>query len=611
MLKPPPLLALLAWFGLLLTANAQPVVYKDASSLITGTWVAPNNASESATLEEINADSPFEGSRHYRLTYHFQQWWAGCGLNMDNWGNSPARDFSDYTHLRLAYRGLAPGQQLVIQLRHGNQFGNQVVLGDHAETYTVVEVSMLALTANGQVQTNAVSEIHLSIFSSTQQGSGSVFFDAIELVDLRNNVPASPATLARAAALGTGTNISGWLEAFWLMPFNAYPEVNRYNRSKIQSLRNAGFTTFRLPVIFERLGSASPPYSLDTNHITFSLIDSVIAWAVEMDFRLIIDNHHGYPLTNANYAAELPRLKAVWVQLAKRYGHLDPERYFFEIYNEPDYNISNNRWRAVAQEVLQTIRQHEAVTHSVLIGATFWNSGASLLAFTPLNDPDVIYTFHYYEPYLFTHQGFSWTSPPYFPARSFPLLGEAEEINLLFAALKRWSQMWQVPVNLGEFGVSAAADTDSRCRWIQAVMNAAQLHEFSYCYWEAAYSTDSFGFFAADSISEASCIPCFKTALGLYKMSSYAEPSSSCEPTPHLIVLPNPASDWFCIQFDRFFCATLWIFDAQGRTRAHLELNQRTGRIEIPVHHWTPGKYWLCVRTAEGHTLYRPIIIGH
>ncbi len=603
-------IVLLACSGLSLIANAQPVVYKDVSSLITGTWSAPNNASESARLEEVNVDNPFEGNWHYRLTYHFQQWWAGIGLNMDNWGASPARDFSGYTHLRLAYRGLSPGQQLVIQLRQGNQYGNQIVLGEYADDYRVVEVSMLALTANGQVQDNAISEILLSIFSSTQQGSGSVFFDAIELVNLSNTAPASPVTLARAAALGIGVNISGWLEAFWLMPFNAYPEVNRYNRSKIQALRDAGFTTFRLPVVFERLGSTTPPYSIDTNHITFSLIDSMIAWAVEMDFRLIIDNHHGYTLTDANYAVELPRLKAVWAQLAKRYGHLDPARYFFEIYNEPDYNISNDRWRTIAQEVLQIIRQHEAVTHSVLIGANFWNSGASLLAFTPLNDPDVIYTFHYYDPYLFTHQGLSWTSPPYFPARIFPLLGETEEINLLFAALKKWSQTWQVPVNMGEFGVSVAADADSRCRWIQAVTNAAQIHEFSYFYWDAAYSTDSFGFFAADSISEASCIPCFKTAILLYKMSSFVGPSSSGASPPSLVVLPNPVSEWLCVQFDKFSHAAFWIFDAQGRTRAQLELNQGTGQIEIPVHNWPPGKYWLYARTTEGHTLYRPIIVG-
>lgn len=512
-------------------ALAQPVIYKDTATLITGTWAAPNNSPESAVLTQVNTDAPYEGNWHYRFTYSFQNWWAGCGLNMDNWGSSPARDFSGYSHLRIAYRGLSSGQQLAIRLRNGSNFGPEVVVGSQTGAYTVADIAMAALTANGQVNANAVREINLSILTPTQSGGGTVFFDAIELVNLSGGgggggggpVPASATTMARAAVLGAGVNTSNWLEAYWLIPYNAFPEVNRYNRSKVQALRDAGFVTFRLPVIFERLGDPNPPYTLNTNHIAFSLVDSMIAWAAEMDFRLIIDNHHGLPLTNANYLSQIPRLQAVWTQLANRYGNLDPERYFFEVYNEPENDISNANWRTVAQAVVQTIRQHESATHSILIGANQWNNGTALLNFTPLSDSNIIYTFHYYDPYFFTHQGMSWTSPPYFPPRTFPLAGEMDELNNLFASLKNWADSWQVPVNMGEFGVATSADAASRCSWVQAVMNAANLHSFSYFYWDAISPTDAFGFYAGGNINEASCIPCFKTALGLYQAPAAVE----------------------------------------------------------------------------------------
>lgn len=498
---------------------AQPAIYNDNTTLITGTWQAAGDGG-SATLAEVTGQTPYEGQRHYRFDYAFTQWWAGLGLNMDNWGAAPARDFSGYTHLRIAYLGLSAGQSLSIRLRNGADYGNAIIIGGQTSDYTVVELSLIALTVGSPLSPDAVREINLSIESPVMSGNGTVFFDAIELVNSGGGpdapAPASATTLARAAALGAGVNTSNWLEAYWLLPFNAYPEVNRYNRARVQALRDAGFITFRLPVIFERLGSDSPPYTLNFNHIAFSLVDSMIQWAAEMEFTLIIDNHHGLPLTNANYLGEIPRLQAVWQQLAQRYGQLDPNRYLFEIYNEPDNQISNANWRTVATSVLQTIRQHESVTHSVLVGGTNWNSGPGLLSFIPLNDPDVIYTFHYYEPYFFTHQGMSWTSPPYLAPRTYPLPGETDALLQLMSGLQDWSEQYQVPVNMGEFGCATSADAVSRCNWVSAVMNAVNTYGFSYFYWDAISPTDAFGFFNNGVVSLATGIPCFVNALGLY-----------------------------------------------------------------------------------------------
>ncbi|MCY7329766.1 MAG: hypothetical protein LH618_14530 [Saprospiraceae bacterium] len=68
---------------------AQPVVYKDAQTLLTGTW-----AGASSTLAEVTGETPFEGSKHYKFTYTISDWWAGLGLNMDHWNTSAPRNFS-------------------------------------------------------------------------------------------------------------------------------------------------------------------------------------------------------------------------------------------------------------------------------------------------------------------------------------------------------------------------------------------------------------------------------------------------------------------------------------------------------------------------------------
>jgi endoglucanase len=505
---------LLLAFSLYLAA--QPTIYKDAQTLITGTW-ASGGTGGSATLTEVTGETPHEGTKHYKLVYSFAEWWAGVGLNMDNWGGAAARNLSGYSHLRIAYRGLSAGQNLKIQLRNGTTYGNLIEIGGNNSAYAVVDITMFSLTTGTTLNANAVREIDISVNSNTPAGSGTVYFDAIEMVNTATPpAPASAATQARAAALGTGVNATNWLEAYWLIPFNAYPEFNKYNRTKIRDLHLAGFSTFRLPVTFERLGSTSPPYALNFGHVAFDLVDSMILWANIYDFKLIIDNHHGYTLTNANYAANIPRLKAVWQQLTDRYDYLNPEQFFFEISNEPTNEISNANWKVVADSLIAVVRLNESQTHSVLVGAAEWNSGNALLSFTPLSDPDIIYTFHNYDPYFFTHQGMSWTSPPNFPPRTFPQAGEVAAINALFTSLKTWGTNYSVPVNLGEFGCATAADATSRCNWINTLANAINTNGFSNFYWDAITPSDAFGFYTGGVISEATCIPCFKTALGLY-----------------------------------------------------------------------------------------------
>lgn len=512
------LLFLLCWVPASLVFS-QPVIYKNGTTIINGAWTGGGTGG-SATLTEVGTNTPYEGGQHYQFTYNFYEWWAGFGLNMDNWGTGAVRDFSGYSHIRLAYRGLSSGQSVTLRLRNGSTFSNEITVGTPASSYTVVDIPMLSLTAGTSLSASAVREINISVTSATTSGSGTLYIDAIELVNVSSGndtpSPASAATMQRAAGMGKGFNASNWLEAYWLIPFNAYPETNRYTRTKFRDLRNAGFTSVRLPVTFERLGSTGAPYTLDVNHPAFALVDSAILWANIYGMNLILVNHHGYSLTNSNYTTELPRLRAVWRQLTQRYDYLDPNQFFFEIMNEPTNEISNTNWRTVAKALVEEIRTYETQTHSLVVGANEWNSGTTLLSFTPLPDEDVIYTYHNYDPYYFTHQGMSWTSPPYFAARTFPLSGEVAAINQLFANVRSWADGYAVPVFLGEYGCSTAADATSRCNWIQTMSAAINTTNMPAFYWDAVSPSDAFGFYAGGVISQAAAIDCFESAMGLY-----------------------------------------------------------------------------------------------
>lgn len=518
------LLKTLFFFGLPLLANAQPTIYNDATSLVTGTW------NVNGTINETNTNSPYEGSNHYGFNYVFTGHWAGAGLNFANWGPN-GYDFSAYSHLRIAYRGMAGDHRLTVQLRSDAGDGNTLTIGGSNTVYEVVDVPLFALAASTDLALDDITEMALGVASDISNGTGILYIDDIQLVNISTGNTTSASTWQRANSMHRGVNYSNWLEAYWLMPFNAYPDVDKFDAAITADFRSLGFDAIRLPVTFENLADDSPPYSLDLSSPAFGLIDDAVLWAANNNMKLIIDMHHGNELTDDNYQTELPRLVAIWEQVIDLYGDLDPEGYLFEVYNEP-HAISNDNFRIVAERLVGVLRDAGS-THSVIIGASGYNSASELLSFTPLNDPDIIYTFHLYEPYAFTHQQMSWTSTPYLPARGFPLGTEEEDITARINAVEEWSAYYNAPVIAGEFGVTSEAATADRCNWIALIAQLFEDNGLPWFYWGAIDLSDGFGFFANGVVSEAAMEPCFGTALGLpatiLAVEELSELSLNCE----------------------------------------------------------------------------------
>lgn len=484
----------------------QPIIYDDNTTIISGTWNAEG------ILSEVSNNGPFEGSLHYDFDYNYTGFWAGIGLNLDNWGSGPTYDFSAYSHIRLAYRGMSGVQGLTIQLRSDNGAGNIINIGGPNATYQEVEVSLLSLFAGTSLDLTSITEINLSVTGSDANGSGNLYFDKIELINNNSGTVTSAATWQRVNAIHKGVNYSNWLEAYWLIPFGTYPESDKFTSSLTSDFSTLGFDAIRLPVTFENLAESTAPYTLDTEHPTFDLIDNAIQWAANNNMKLIIDMHHGEDLTDANFQTELPRLKAIWEQIIDLYGDLDPDRYLFEVYNEP-HAISNANFRTVAQELVDVIRSAGA-THSVVVGATGFNGATDLLSFTPLDDPDIIYTFHFYEPYSFTHQLLSFTNT-FLPARNFPINDDIDVVTAMINGVGQWSDFYNAPVIVGEFGVSMNAAEADRCNWVTTVADLFENNALPWFYWGAIDLSNGFGFFDGGVVSVNTMEPCFGTALGL------------------------------------------------------------------------------------------------
>lgn len=147
-------------------------------------------------------------------------------------------------------------------------------------------------------------------------------------------------------------------------------------------------------------------------------LDDNIAWAKQNGVYLVLNMHvppGGFQsLGNGKALWDRPalqdRLIKLWAAIAQRYRG-EPTIAGFDLLNEPVVTKSKQQWIDLAGRIAAAIRAADPermlfVERLNAIGHD-WNEDAELNFFT-IADPNVVYEFHFYEPFVFTHQKASW-----------------------------------------------------------------------------------------------------------------------------------------------------------------------------------------------------------
>ena len=331
---------------------------------------------------------------------------------------------------------------------------------------------------------------------------------------LAQSFAAQSVAARRAERMGLGMNLS-YLDNFWLgtrqkhySDFAKSAEAAKREKM-VADIANAGFKTVRIPICFSAWASLESPYRWETVE-GIQMADSFVSWALDKKLNVIIDLHHTEFDGKVAGAADTSRIVWLWEQIAKHYKGSDPEHVFFEIRNEP-HDIKPEDWRSQADEIIKAIRATDT-RHTLIVGFHDWNSRQALIDSKPFDDKNIIYTFHYYDPFAFTHQGATWTSEGMADLHPVPFPGSPSDIKLpesakgkwvetlvarygedsraekMFADLKmarEWSDKNGVPIFLGEFGSFGKYPTmQDRCRHAAAVYSALGKLKIPNAWWE-------------------------------------------------------------------------------------------------------------------------------
>ena len=275
------------------------------------------------------------------------------------------------------------------------------------------------------------------------------------------------------ACINMGNHLEAPNEGDWGRPIN---------ETDFMDIASRGFETVRLPVRFSNHAQTTPPFTLDSDFL--ARVEEVVDSALAANLRVILDLHH-YSDTQGNIfaqpAEQTQRFTEIWRQIAQRFASYNDDSLWFELLNEPHENLTHQNLLDVINPALAAVRDTNPTRPVVIGGENF--SNINTLEDLPLpNDAYIIATFHYYDPFLFTHQGAFFINPV-------PPVGvdfteaDREQLALDVEKAQNFMQNTGIPLFLGEFGAFDTISITDRAEYYQAVSSSFNAIDIDGCPW--------------------------------------------------------------------------------------------------------------------------------
>jgi hypothetical protein len=325
--------------------------------------------------------------------------------------------------------------------------------------------------------------------------------------------PGVPA--GRLERLSKGANITQWFQAY--RPVDASHYRNYMSDDELKLIRSLGLRHVRLCFSPQFLyDPATPSKPLAEN---LAMFEEGIRRILAQDLAVVVDPHNtdrrrdgdpnwlqGYPI--------------FWEALARRLSRFSSEMVILEVINEPVFDGRESEWFAIQEKIIAGMRKG-APQHTLMATGPNWGGIDGLKKMQPLTDKNIVYSFHCYDPFTFTHQGATWSGrvPPLLKGVPYPSSPEdvaevaaktedseargwildygrkrwnRERLKERMAEALAWGKRHQVPLYCGEFGVYPRnAPPESRKAWFRDFASLLAESGVGYAVWGW---DDGFGF---------------------------------------------------------------------------------------------------------------------
>ncbi|HCA21943.1 MAG TPA: endoglucanase [Lachnospiraceae bacterium] len=327
--------------------------------------------------------------------------------------------------------------------------------------------------------------------------------------------------MKRISGFVKGVNLGGWLSQCAEYTYDHYDTF--ITESDVDNVAKLGFDHVRVPVDYNVIERGDNDYIEEG----FKYIDECIRWCKKNGLKMIIDLHktYGYsfdPLDKIDRVdfftneANIQRFINLWKYIGKRYAEYS-DFVCYELLNEIIRDEVAEDWNKVVMRTIAAIRE-VAPDSMIIFGGVRYNSITSVPMLVDPKDDKVIYTFHCYDPLIFTHQAAYWVEgmPSDFRIDYPGTIEEYREKSLmltqelggalytqdfksfgpeffeqLFQPALKIAEERNIPLYCGEYGVIDQADPGATVRWMKDINTVFEKYGIGRAYWN--YKEKDFG----------------------------------------------------------------------------------------------------------------------
>ena len=318
---------------------------------------------------------------------------------------------------------------------------------------------------------------------------------------------------ARTAHLRRGVNLSHW-----------FSQAANYSKTHLEThttaqdialIKSMGFDHVRFPIEPAPLLADTPdPSILNSTYLQY--VDNALDMILAKGLAVVVDIHPSdeFKLRMNREERNIEAFAKFWRAFAAHLAKRDPNLVFLEVINEPMVE-DGYRWYGIQGKLIAAIRAG-APNHTIIACGHRWSGLYEMLFLEPYSDPNLIYNFHYYEPFAFTHQGATWAGPnlPFYKNVPYPSSPEAVKLvldtvqddpakyNLLrygeenwnAARIDRelgmaaaWAAKHHVFITCNEFGAfRKVVRASDRVTWLHDMRLALEKHGIGWTMWDYA-----------------------------------------------------------------------------------------------------------------------------